>query len=103
MTLISASYDVIYSVLSAISIVATKVLTVSILLILTYAIAHNITEIFTCLKNLSLYFISHFFPMDLKKLPFGRWCIITGATQGIGKAYAEAFAKRGMKHWDARS
>lgn len=30
---------------------------------------------------------------NLKKL--GEWAVVTGATDGIGKAYAEALAKRG--------
>lgn len=30
----------------------------------------------------------------LKKL--GEWAVVTGATDGIGKAYAEALAKRGV-------
>lgn len=35
------------------------------------------------------------FPKDLKKL--GEWAVITGATDGIGKAYAEELAKKGLK------
>lgn len=32
-----------------------------------------------------------------KKLTkFGKWAIVTGATDGIGKAYAMALAKKGM-------
>jgi 17beta-estradiol 17-dehydrogenase / very-long-chain 3-oxoacyl-CoA reductase len=31
---------------------------------------------------------------DLKK--FGKWAIVTGATDGIGKAYSLALAKKGM-------
>jgi 17beta-estradiol 17-dehydrogenase / very-long-chain 3-oxoacyl-CoA reductase len=31
---------------------------------------------------------------NLKK--FGKWAIVTGATDGIGKAYAMALAKKGM-------
>lgn len=27
---------------------------------------------------------------------FGKWAIVTGATDGIGKAYALALAKKGM-------
>ena len=27
---------------------------------------------------------------------FGKWAIVTGATDGIGKAYAKALAKKGM-------
>ena len=32
-------------------------------------------------------------PLDVKKL--GEWAIVTGATDGIGKAYAFAMAKKG--------
>lgn len=31
---------------------------------------------------------------DLRKL--GKWCVVTGATDGIGKAYAMALAKKGL-------
>lgn len=33
---------------------------------------------------------------DLRKL--GDWAVVTGATDGIGKAYADALAKRGVCH-----
>ncbi|KAJ3340994.1 hypothetical protein HDU93_005858 [Gonapodya sp. JEL0774] len=33
-------------------------------------------------------------PKNLKKL--GKWAVVTGATDGIGKAYAKALAKQGM-------
>ena len=33
---------------------------------------------------------------DLKKLAGGNWAIITGSSDGIGKAYAVEFAKRGF-------
>ena len=31
---------------------------------------------------------------DLKR--YGSWAVVTGATDGIGRAYAEALAKKGM-------
>ncbi len=33
-------------------------------------------------------------PLDVKKL--GEWALVTGSTDGIGKAYAMALAKRGL-------
>ena len=33
-------------------------------------------------------------PLDVAKL--GQWALVTGATDGIGKAYAMAMAKKGL-------
>ena len=33
-------------------------------------------------------------PLDVKKL--GDWALVTGSTDGIGKAYAMALAKKGL-------
>mmetsp|Transcript_2603 Transcript_2603/g.7435 ORF Transcript_2603/g.7435 Transcript_2603/m.7435 type:complete len:316 (-) Transcript_2603:131-1078(-) len=50
--------------------------------------------------NLVLKAVTHLFKTflrpgkDLKR--FGKWAVVTGATDGIGKAYAFAFAKQGM-------
>mmetsp|Transcript_21057 Transcript_21057/g.32136 ORF Transcript_21057/g.32136 Transcript_21057/m.32136 type:complete len:311 (+) Transcript_21057:71-1003(+) len=50
--------------------------------------------------NLSLKFLSQFYKTflrpgkNLRKL--GQWAVVTGATDGIGKAYSFAFAKKGM-------
>ena len=35
-------------------------------------------------------------PIHFKR--FGSWVVVTGATDGIGRAYCEEFAKRGMSH-----
>jgi len=44
-------------------------------------------------RFVSMYFLRH--PIDPKK--FGEWAIVTGCTDGIGKAVAEELAMRGMK------
>mmetsp|Transcript_4271 Transcript_4271/g.8886 ORF Transcript_4271/g.8886 Transcript_4271/m.8886 type:complete len:314 (-) Transcript_4271:287-1228(-) len=50
--------------------------------------------------NLALKAVSHVYKTflrpakNLKK--YGKWAVVTGATDGIGKAYAFAFAKKGM-------
>jgi len=52
------------------------------------------------LARFSLKFITslyQYFLRPAKKLTkFGKWAVITGATDGIGKAYAMALAKKGM-------
>jgi len=62
----------------------------------------NISVVFTalCALNLGKKLLSHLFKTflrpgkNLKKL--GKWAVITGATDGIGKAYAMSLAKKGM-------
>ncbi|XP_059168490.1 very-long-chain 3-oxoacyl-CoA reductase-like [Physella acuta] len=47
-------------------------------------------------RFLSVHFLSRVFPLsgDLKKA--GSWAVITGSTDGIGKAYAEQLAAKGL-------
>lgn len=48
-----------------------------------------------CLKAVSNIYKTFLRPAkDLKK--YGKWAVVTGATDGIGKAYAFAFAKKGV-------
>lgn len=49
--------------------------------------------LFKVWKFISMYFLRA--PTDPKK--FGEWAIVTGCTDGIGKAMAEELAKKGMK------
>ncbi|XP_075711654.1 very-long-chain 3-oxoacyl-CoA reductase-B-like [Rhinoderma darwinii] len=46
------------------------------------------------LKGFRIHFVSRLWRTDLKK--YGGWAVVTGATDGIGKAYAEELAKRGF-------
>jgi len=52
------------------------------------------------LGRFAIKFITSFYQYFLrpaKNLPkFGKWAVITGATDGIGKAYAKALAKKGI-------
>ena len=45
-------------------------------------------------KILNNLFIFTFGGIDLRK--YGDWCIVTGCTDGIGKAYSEKLAEKGL-------
>ncbi|CAJ0937212.1 unnamed protein product [Ranitomeya imitator] len=51
-------------------------------------------QLWIVLKGFRVHFLSRVWRTDLRK--YGGWAVVTGATDGIGKSYAEELAKRGF-------
>ena len=60
------------------------------LAVFSYTVLKMALKIF---NNVGTYFLG-LGAVNLKK--YGSWAVVTGCTDGIGKAYAEALAKRGL-------
>ncbi|XP_056425651.1 very-long-chain 3-oxoacyl-CoA reductase-B-like [Hyla sarda] len=60
-------------------------------LVLSYLVLKQLWKV---LNGIRVHIISRVWRTDLKK--YGGWAVVTGATDGIGKAYVEELAKRGF-------
>ena len=58
-------------------------------------ILHMVRQLFELFWAWACYALAYHFPIDISGANFGKWAIITGGTQSIGKAYSEALAKKG--------
>ncbi|KAE8288178.1 Very-long-chain 3-oxoacyl-CoA reductase [Larimichthys crocea] len=55
---------------------------------------HLTRLVWRCWCGLRQFVLSQFWQVDFRK--FGQWAVVTGATSGIGKAYAIELARRGL-------
>ncbi|XP_068456958.1 hydroxysteroid (20-beta) dehydrogenase 2 [Clinocottus analis] len=55
---------------------------------------HLLRLVWRCWCGLRQFFLSELWHVDLKT--YGQWAVVTGATSGIGKAYACELAQRGL-------
>ncbi|XP_068128176.1 very-long-chain 3-oxoacyl-CoA reductase-B-like isoform X4 [Hyperolius riggenbachi] len=51
-------------------------------------------QVFNLLRGIRVYILSRWWRKDLKQ--YGGWAVVTGASDGIGKCYAEELARRGF-------
>ncbi|KAJ0062111.1 hypothetical protein NL108_015690, partial [Boleophthalmus pectinirostris] len=55
---------------------------------------HMLRLLWRCWRGFRQYILSQFWQVDLRR--YGQWAVVTGATSGIGKAYAIELARRGL-------
>ncbi|XP_037126651.1 hydroxysteroid (20-beta) dehydrogenase 2 isoform X1 [Syngnathus acus] len=57
-------------------------------------IFYSIKAAWKCYQGFKEFILSEFWQVDLRT--YGQWAVVTGATSGIGKAYAMELAQRGL-------